>query len=396
MTGVIRKPEIATTRWKEFRLWDSSSSVTDGRNSKPTGETALPQWVGSIQDDFSLQGRGGSGNYSVAFYHPWGAPGVSAAVAILYSAWVTGANALLVAVMLTCPRLLNSRQNILVLHVAIVDLTVGLFYCPLTADFYIRGQWTHGCDSFFVWFIFLYPQVFLSVHLMGLLNGARLAGTLCSARAGRWVKNVLFAGALMMLWFYLIMIGASLDASRRDNFRIAISRDHLCRALVASDGAIATNIMVFFAPACLTLLLWVLNLLREKTSTPIPRSQLQLDCETEQTLKAPLFVLSAATFTTCLLPFPAFLITTTLAAGGCASAPCLHWVVPLSTVAEWVLFAKAGVNPLLWLLLSPDFKGVLLGAFHHFRRVPTSDTRDLVESEAQGGAENDDTPFSEM
>ena len=57
------------------------------------------------------------------------------------------------------PRLLNSRQNILILHVAIVDLTVGLFYCPLTADFYLRGQWTHGCDSFFVWFIFFYPQV---------------------------------------------------------------------------------------------------------------------------------------------------------------------------------------------------------------------------------------------
>ncbi|XP_076448479.1 uncharacterized protein LOC143285138 [Babylonia areolata] len=362
----------------------------------PAADNALPQWVGSIQDDFSLQGRG-SGNYSVAFYHPWGAPGVSAAVAIVYSAWVTGANALLVAIMLTCPRLLNSRQNILVLHVAIVDLTVGLFYCPLTADFYIRGQWTHGCDSFFVWFIFLYPQVFLSVHLVGVLNGARFLSTVCPApRAGRWVKNVLFAGTLMLLWFYLIMIGASLDSSRRDNFRIAISKDHLCRALVASDGAIATNALVFFAPASLTLLLWLLNVLREKTSRPIPRSQLQLDCETEQNLRAPLPVLSAVTLTSCLLPLPAFLITTTLAAGGCASATCLRWAVPLSTLAEWVLFSKAGVLPLVW-LLSPDFKGALLGAFHHFRRVPTSDTRDLVESEAGAhGAEGDDTPFSEM
>lgn len=57
------------------------------------------------------------------------------------------------------PKLLNSRQNMLLLHIAIVDLSVGLFYCPLTADYYIRGQWTHGCDSFFVWFIFSYPQV---------------------------------------------------------------------------------------------------------------------------------------------------------------------------------------------------------------------------------------------
>ena len=68
--------------------------------------------------------------------------------------------------------------------------------------------------------------------------------------------------------------------------------------------------------------------------------------------------------------------------------------MPLSTVAEWLLFAKAGVLPFVW-LLSPDFKVALLGAFHHFRRVPTSDTRDLVENEV-GGGESDDTPFSEM
>ena len=63
-------------------------------------------------------------------------------------------------------------------------------------------------------------QVFLSVHLVGLLNGVRLVGGVCGVRTGRWVKNVLFAAALMLLWFYLIMIGASLDGSRRDNFRV--------------------------------------------------------------------------------------------------------------------------------------------------------------------------------
>ena len=176
--------------------------------------------------------------------------------------------------------------------------------------------------------------------------------------------------------------------------QIAISKDQLCRALVASDGAFVTNILVFFLPAGVTLLLWLANVVREKTSQPIPRTQLQLDCETEQNSRSPVRVLSAATLTSCLMPLPAFVITTILAWGGCSSPGCLHRVVPLSTVAEWLLFAKAGVLPFVW-LLSPDFKMALLGAFHHFRRVPTSDTRDLVENEV-GGGESDDTPFSEM
>ena len=66
-------------------------------------------------------------------------------------------------------------------------------------------------------------QVFLSVHLLGVLNGVRLLGGVCGVHTGRWVKNVLFAAALMLLWFYLIMIGASLDGSRRDNFRVTQS-----------------------------------------------------------------------------------------------------------------------------------------------------------------------------
>lgn len=177
-------------------------------------------------------------------------------------------------------------------------------------------------------------------------------------------------------------------------FQIAISKDNLCRALVASDGAIVTNILVFFVPAVVTLVLWMANVVREKIATPIPSAQLQLECETEPNSRAPLHVLSVATLTSCLMPLPAFVITTTLASGGCATVPCLHWVVPLSTVAEWVLFAKAGFLPLIW-LLSPDFKMAILGAFHHFRRVPTSDTRDLVDNEMREG-ETDDTPFSEM
>lgn len=348
-------------------------------------------WEGSIQDDFSTPGRGFA-NYSLAFYHPWGSPGVSATVAILYSAWVTAANSLLVAILLTSPRLLNSRQNILVLHVAIVDLAVGLFYCPLTADFYIRGQWTHGCNSFFVWFIFLYPQVFLSVHLMGLLNVLRALGACCYVTTGRWVKNLLFAAALMLLWFYLVMIGAVLDRSRRDDFKISIGTARLCRALVASDSAVMVNVLVFFLPVTITLLMWAANVVREKTSQPIPTTQLQLDTETEQNSRASLSLLTGSTLLSCLLPFPAFVLTTSLATGSCSSFQCLRYVVPMSTVAEWLLFAKAGLLPMIW-IASTDYKMALLGAIHHFRRVPTNDTRGLVDAEARG---EDDTPFSDM
>ncbi|KAK7503467.1 hypothetical protein BaRGS_00005388 [Batillaria attramentaria] len=227
---------------------------------------------------------------------------------------------------------------------------------------------------------------------MGLLNLQRVLGSCCYVTTGRWVKNLLFAASLMLLWFYLVMIGAVLDRSRRDDFKISIGTGRLCRALVASDSAVMVNVLVFFLPAIVTLLVWAANLVREKTSQPIPRTQLQLDTETEQNSRASLTLLSASTLLSCLLPFPAFVITTTLATGGCSSAQCLHWVVPMSTVAEWVLFAKAGLLPIVW-ILSDDYKMALLGAIHHFRRVPTNDTRDLVDAEVRG---EDDTPFSEI
>lgn len=64
-------------------------------------EAELPessQWTG--QDDFSLSGRGAN-NYTLSFSHPWGVPSVSITVAVVYSAWITAANSLLVAVLLT-------------------------------------------------------------------------------------------------------------------------------------------------------------------------------------------------------------------------------------------------------------------------------------------------------
>lgn len=175
--------------------------------------------------------------------------------------------------------------------------------------------------------------------------------------------------------------------------QIAIGSGRLCRALVASDSAVAVNVLVFFVPAVITVGLLVTNVVREKTVTAIPRTQLQLDSETEQTSRLPLTLLALGTLTSCLTPFPAFVINTTRASGGCAFAECLRWAIPLTTISEWVLFAKAGLVPLVW-LQAPDFKMALLGAFHHFRRVPTSDTRDLVDAEVRD--EVDDAPFSDM
>ena len=64
--------------------------------------------------------------------------------------------------------------------------------------------------------------------------------------------------------------------------QISISEDTECRALVASDNAITTNILVFFFPALITLLLLSLNIITEKTTrNPLPHAQLQLDVHTD-------------------------------------------------------------------------------------------------------------------
>lgn len=60
----------------------------------------------------------------------------------------------------------------------------------------------------------------MSLHLVGLLNLLRVLGSCCTIRVGRWVRNVLFGAALMLLWFYLVNICAVLDSSRRDKLKV--------------------------------------------------------------------------------------------------------------------------------------------------------------------------------
>ena len=130
----------------------------------------------------------------------------------------------------------------------------------------------------------------------------------------------------------------------------------------------------------------------EKTTQAPPTIQLHLETDTERCAALPLSLLALVTTLTSLLPLPAFLITTVMASGACATLSCPSWLLPLGTIFDWVLFAKSGLVPVV-LFLAPDFRSAARGALHHFRRIPTSDTRDLVASMAD---EEDDSPFSSM
>lgn len=130
--------------------------------------------------------------------------------------------------------------------------------------------------------------------------------------------------------------------------------------------------------------------IREKTSLTTPNVQLRLESDTEQCTDLPISVLSLVTVLTSLLPLPAFLVTSAMVGGMCSSISCLTWLLPLGTISDWLLFAKSGLVPVV-LFMAPDFRSAAVGALHHFRRLPTSDTRDLV-----GNMDDpeDDTPFS--
>ncbi|BFZ08331.1 hypothetical protein BsWGS_11370 [Bradybaena similaris] len=350
------------------------------------------EWTGTLQEDFSLSSHHVI-NFSTALYHPWGNQGGSATAAILYTTWISASNLFLIFLLITNVKLLNSRQNIVVLHNAVSDLTVGVFYCPLTADFFIRGFWVHGCGSFFVWFTFAFPLSFLTTHSILLLLIMRILPAIFR-RYGMTLKtvarNLVFGAAFLSLWTYLVAIGIALSAGRHDNVHIAIAPKVICKALVASEGAIVINVLVYFLPASLSMILLLANAIREKTSLTTPNVQLRLENDTEQCTALPLSVLSLVTVLTSLLPLPAFLITSAMAGGVCSTAPCLAWLLPLGTVADWLLFAKSGLIPLA-LFMAPDFRLAAAGALHHFRRLPTSDTRDLVTNMDDP---EDDTPFS--
>lgn len=352
------------------------------------------EWTGTLQEDFSLSSHHLI-NFSTALYHPWGSQTGSAAAAILYTAWISGANMFLIFLLITNVKLLNSRQNIVILHYAVSDLTVGVFYCPLTADFFLRGSWTHGCGSFFVWFTFVFPLTFLTTHSVLLILIMRVLPP-CFRRYGLVVKNMarncVFSASFIVLWAYLVAIVSALSAGRHENVHIAIGPGVVCKALVATQGAVIINFLVYFLPAAICLLLLLVVAIREKTMMTTPSVQLNLETNTEQCTDLPLNVLALLTVLTSLLPLPAFLITTVMARGACSSVTCLAWLLPLGTVSDWILFAKSGVAPVV-VFMAPDFRTAVMGALHHFRRVPTSDTRDLV---ANIEDPEDDTPFSSM
>ncbi|XP_055883977.1 uncharacterized protein LOC106079919 isoform X1 [Biomphalaria glabrata] len=352
------------------------------------------EWTGTLQEDFSLSTHHVI-NFSTALYHPWGSQTGSAAAAILYTAWISAANIFLIFLLITNVKLLNSRQNIVILHYAVSDLTVGVFYCPLTADFFLRGSWAHGCGSFFVWFTFVFPLTFLTTHSVFLLLMMRILPP-CFRRYGLVVKNMarncVFSASFIVLWAYLVAIVSALSAGRHENVHIAIAPGVVCKALVATHGAIIINVLVYFLPASMCLLLLLLVAIREKTLISTPSVQLTLEANTEQCTPIPLHLLSLLTILTSLLPLPAFLITTAMARGVCSSVECLAWLLPLGTVAEWVLFAKSGLVPLV-IFMAPDFRAAIVGALHHFRRVPTSDTRDLVTNIEDP---EEDGPFSSI
>ncbi|XP_059167779.1 uncharacterized protein LOC131949812 [Physella acuta] len=352
------------------------------------------EWTGTLQEDFSLSSHRMI-NFSTALYHPWGSQTGSAVAAILYTAWISGANLFLIFLLMTNVKLLNSRQNIVLLHYAVSDLTVGVFYCPLTADFFLRGHWAHGCSSFFVWFTFVFPLTFLTSHSVLLILTMRILPP-CFRRYGLVVKtvarNCVFAASFVVLWAYLVAIGAALSAGRHDSVHIAIAPQVICKALVATKGAVIINVLVYFLPAGLSLLLLLAVAIREKTMMTTPTVQLHLEVNTEQCTDLPLHVLTLITVLTTILPLPAFLISTVMARGACSSVDCIAWLLPLGTVSDWLLFAKSGVVPVA-IFMAPDFRSAVIGALHHFRRVPTSDTRDLVSNIEDP---EDDTPFSNI
>ncbi|GFS00131.1 hypothetical protein ElyMa_002808100 [Elysia marginata] len=174
--------------------------------------------------------------------------------------------------------------------------------------------------------------------------------------------------------------------------QIAIAPGVTCRALVASQGAVVINILVYFLPACISLLLLVGVTVWEKTTKAPPTIQLRLETDTERCSDLPLSVLACITLLTSLFPFPAFLLTTLMASESCASVACPSWLLPLGAISDWLLFAKSGLVPVL-LFMAPEFRSAARGAWHHFRRIPASDNRDLVTSMAD---EEDDAPFSSM
>ncbi|RUS71739.1 hypothetical protein EGW08_020504 [Elysia chlorotica] len=351
-------------------------------------------WIGTLQEDFSLHTHHVI-NLTSALYHPWGSRTGSAIAAILYTAWISGVNLFLVFLLITNVKLLNSRQNVVLLHNAVSDLSTGVFYFTLTADFFIRAVWTHGCPAFFVWFTFVFPLTFLGCHSVLILLAMRLMEGISRWRAFSFsatVKNILLGAVFVLIWTYLVIIGAFISARRHDNVHIAIAPGVTCRALVASQGAVVINVLVYFLPASLSLLLLLAVVIWEKTTQAPPTIQLRLETDTERCASLPLPVLALVTTLTSVLPLPAFLITTFMASGACASVSCPAWLLPLGTVSDWVLFAKSGLVPIMF-FLAPDFRSAAQGALYHFRRIPTSDTRDLVTSMAD---EEDDTPFSSM
>ncbi|KAK3795548.1 hypothetical protein RRG08_016323 [Elysia crispata] len=351
-------------------------------------------WTGTLQEDFSLHTHHVI-NFTSALYHPWGSRSGSAAAAILYTAWISGINLFLVFLLITNVKLLNSRQNVVLLHNAVSDLSTGVFYFPLTADFFIRGVWAHGCPAFFVWFTFVFPLTFLGGHSVVILLVMRLLQAYSRWRAysvSTTTRNILLGVVFVLTWAYLITIGAFISAGRHNNVHIAIAPGVTCRALVASQGAVVINILVYFLPASLSLLLLLVITVWEKTTQAPPTIQLRLESDTERCAALPLSVLALVTTLTSLLPLPAFLITTFMASGACSSVSCPAWLLPLGTISDWVLFAKSGLVPIL-LFLARDFRSAAKGALYHFRRIPASDTRDLVTSMAD---EEDDTPFSNM
>ena len=307
------------------------------------------------------------GNFSTPYFRPWGSQGVTAAVASLFCIWITLTNVLLIAILLTNRSLRHQRQIIFVLHIALADLAVGLFYCPLTADFFLKQVWTHSCDSLFWWNTFFHPVSFLSTHCIGLVNFYQVCSACCRLNVRSFVKNFLTILLLALLWFYLICLFFMLQNFRSHEIKVLIETKAICLSSMEYLGAVATAMMVYFAPAAVTVILYVTLIgLRAYRPSPIPHHELN---NPEPPPVISLTVLGIANVVSLVMPLPYFSTLVSVSLGSCVSFTCMSWILPVMTIFEWLLFAKSGIQPCMWLLNS-QFMDAIFPILRNFRSRP--------------------------
>ncbi|XP_046354880.2 D(1)-like dopamine receptor [Haliotis cracherodii] len=347
-----------------------------------TGESRLEWAETSGAEEARRQDRYG-GNFSIPQFKPWGAQGAVATVSVIFTFWIVLANAFLIAVILTSRYLRKQRPTLYVVQIAIADLAVGVFYCPLAADFYLKQVWTHGCESLFIWNTFLYYTTFISVHALGLINLNRLLGHCCRLRFGPKLKLAINLTLILLLWFYLVFFGQSVQ-----NFRateaVIVHPNLFCHADISYTGALASSLLGFFVPAVLTVIFLVIIIIKEKFSHPTHHELNRIEDKVFS-----LKVLCGANAITLVMSLPCFVLIVGLSLGSCGSLECIHWILPVTTVFEWLLFAKSGIQPAIW-LINPDYKTAMLPVVRFIRRQPGMDTTELVE--ADDNSDEDEPP----